>query len=107
MVRTEDSGYQVAHNLLEFISASMDAAVEYMRLGKVRRALAIYTHALPALQTPHVSKDIKTLFLLRHAEALAAKGRVVERSMVLSYLHTLANIIAVFKCTKKLEKLQI
>ena len=67
--------YLVSH--LGFIRASVDAAVQYLSLGKTRRALTIYVHALTAVSdaaAATISDDVRIMLLLHYAEALALCG---------------------------------
>ena len=68
--------------LVGFIRASVDAAVQYLSLGKTRRALAIYAHALTAVndaEAPTISDDVHISLLLHYAEALALCGDGIKR----------------------------
>ncbi|KAF8623369.1 hypothetical protein AX17_007447 [Amanita inopinata Kibby_2008] len=65
-----------------YISASIDLAHEYVKLGKLRRASAVFNHALNSVRSGQVSDDVCSLFLLRYAEALAVLEDVVQSSNV-------------------------
>lgn len=69
-------------NPIGFIRASVDAAVQYINLGKTRRALTIYVHALTAVNdatTATISDDVRIMLLLHYAEALALCGDDIKR----------------------------
>ncbi|KAF8623833.1 hypothetical protein AX15_006159 [Amanita polypyramis BW_CC] len=65
-----------------YISASIDLAHEYVKLGKLRRASAVFNHASTSVRSGQVSNDICSLFLLRYAEALAVLEDVPQSSVV-------------------------
>ncbi|KXN84922.1 Separin [Leucoagaricus sp. SymC.cos] len=65
-----------------YINASLDLAHEYMRIGKTRRATAIFTQALETVRAGHVSEETSALFLLRFAESLALIENVPRSSSV-------------------------
>lgn len=70
----------------EFLCASADAATEYAKLGKNKRASAIFIHTLSAIDGAKpgvVSETVRILVLLGYAEVLALRGRVGKR-----YVHT-------------------
>lgn len=62
-----------------YISASLDLAHEYMRIGKTRRTTSIFNQALDAVRGGKVSDEISALFLLRFAESLALLENVPRR----------------------------
>jgi separase len=62
-----------------YISASLDLAHEYMRIGKTRRATSIFNQALDAVRGGKVSDETSALFLLRFAESLALIENVPRR----------------------------
>ena len=66
-----------------YISASIDLAHEYVKLGKLRRASAVFNHALNAVRSGQVSDDVCSLFLLRYAEALAVLEDIPQRYEVI------------------------
>ena len=69
-------------NHVAFIRASVDAAVQYLSLGRTRRALAIYSHALAAVHdaaAATISDDVRVSLLLHYAEALALCGNDIRR----------------------------
>ncbi|KAK2461139.1 hypothetical protein APHAL10511_006666 [Amanita phalloides] len=72
-----------------YISASIDLAHEYVKLGKLRRASAVFNHALNSVRSGQVSDDVCSLFLLRYAEALAVLEDVPQSSTV--YCEALAS----------------
>lgn len=74
--------FQFGFCLAEFLYASADAAVEYAKIGKCKRASAIFIHALNAIHDAKpgvVSEATHILVLLSYAEVLAQRGRVAKR----------------------------
>ncbi|KAJ3567488.1 hypothetical protein NP233_g6332 [Leucocoprinus birnbaumii] len=67
-----------------YITASLDLAHEYMRIGKTRRATAIFTQALETVRGGHVSEETSALFLLRFAESLALIENIPQSASVYS-----------------------
>ncbi|KAM6503193.1 cysteine peptidase C50 [Amanita muscaria] len=65
-----------------YVSASIDLAHEYVKLGKLRRASAVFNHALNSVRSGQVSDDICALFLLRYAEAFAVLEDVHQSSSI-------------------------
>lgn len=64
----------------DFVRASVDAAIEYVKLGKTQRALAIYAHALTAVTTPTtISDEVRVSLFLHYAETLALNGNTEKR----------------------------
>ena len=68
--------------ILGYVSASIDLAHEYVKLGKLRRASAVFNHALNSVRSGQVSDDVCSLFLLRYAEALAVLEDVPQRCVI-------------------------
>lgn len=69
----------------EFLYASADAAVEYAKIGKYKRASAIFTHTLDAINDAKpgvVSEATHILVLLSYAEVLAQRGRVAKSTQL-------------------------
>jgi separase len=62
-----------------YIATSVDLAHEYLKLGKIKRANAIYGQVLNAIRGGHLSDEICARFFLRYAEALAAVDNVLQR----------------------------
>ncbi|KAJ7097786.1 cysteine peptidase C50 [Mycena belliarum] len=62
------------------VSASAELALEYMRLGKIKRATALFTHALSVVKSGTVSDGVCVMLYLRHAEFLALTEDVVRSS---------------------------
>lgn len=62
-----------------YISASLDLAHEYMRIGKTRRATSIFHQALDSVRGGKVSDEMSALFLLRYAESLALSENIPRR----------------------------
>ncbi|KAF5357177.1 hypothetical protein D9756_006793 [Leucocoprinus leucothites] len=63
-----------------YITASLDLAHEYMRIGKTRRATSIFMQALETVRGGHVSEETSALFMLRFAESLALIENVPKSS---------------------------
>ncbi|EKM75331.1 hypothetical protein AGABI1DRAFT_80074 [Agaricus bisporus var. burnettii JB137-S8] len=59
-----------------YISASLDLAHEYMRIGKTRRATSVFHQALDSVRGGKVSDEMSALFLLRYAESLALSENI-------------------------------
>ncbi|KAJ7709735.1 peptidase family C50-domain-containing protein [Mycena rosella] len=55
----------------DHVSASVELALEYMKLGKIKRATFLFTHTLNAVKSGNISEDVCVMFYLRHAESLA------------------------------------
>ncbi|KAJ7741576.1 cysteine peptidase C50 [Mycena maculata] len=51
-----------------YINASVELALEYMKLGKFKPATVLFTHTLNALERDEVTDDARVMFYLRHAE---------------------------------------
>jgi separase len=69
-------------NHVGFIRASVDAAAQYLTLGKTRRALAIFAHAHTAVNDAAagmISDDVHIRLLLHYAEALVRCGDAKKR----------------------------
>ncbi|KAL4259196.1 separase [Pleurotus pulmonarius] len=54
-----------------YVSASTELAVEYVNLGKMKKAATIHRQVLNVVQTGRVSAVSRAKFLLRYAQALA------------------------------------
>jgi separase len=54
-------------------------AHEYVKLGKLRNAGAVYKRSLNFAQIRTVSNDTRVILLLRHAESLTKIGDVDQR----------------------------
>ncbi|KAJ7087888.1 peptidase family C50-domain-containing protein [Mycena epipterygia] len=63
-----------------YISVSVELAVEYMKLGKTKRANLLFAHSLDAVKSGKISDDVCVMFYLRHAEAMALAEDVVKSS---------------------------
>ena len=62
-----------------FIIASMELAYEYGKLGKIKKASAIYNQALNAIKNERHSDDTKVKFFLRYAQSLAVSDASPQR----------------------------
>ncbi|KAL6306065.1 peptidase family C50-domain-containing protein [Sparassis latifolia] len=62
----------------EFIMASLELAHEYVKLGRARKAASVYNQALASVRSGEASPEVRVMFLLRYAEALAAAGNVLK-----------------------------
>jgi hypothetical protein len=65
--------------LSDYISASTDLAHEYVRLGKVKKAAAIYNHTLDVLKTRNISDEAQAKLFLRFAQSLAVSNDCLQR----------------------------
>ncbi|PFH48873.1 hypothetical protein AMATHDRAFT_148907 [Amanita thiersii Skay4041] len=65
-----------------YISASLDLAHEYVKLGKLRRASTVFNQALNTVRSGQVSDEVCSLFFLRYAEALAVLEDVPQSANV-------------------------
>ncbi|KAJ7172324.1 cysteine peptidase C50 [Mycena filopes] len=54
-----------------YITTCIELALEYMKLGKTKRATVLFTQTLTAVKSGQVSDDVCVMFYLRHAESLA------------------------------------
>lgn len=64
---------------LEFIIASLELAYEYAKLGRLKRATAVFSTALDIVRSGETSPEIGAFFLLRFAETLALMNDVPRR----------------------------
>ena len=64
---------------LGYISASIDLAHEYVKLGKMKRAAMIFNLALEVVRNRQASPEVSSAFLLRFAESLALIEDVSRR----------------------------
>lgn len=62
-----------------YISASVELALEYMKLGKLKPATVLFTRTLHVLRSGEVSDDVCVMFYLRHAEFLALAEDTLRR----------------------------
>ena len=62
-----------------YIAASIDLAHEYVALGKMRRASAIFSQALEVVRGRHTLPEVAVRFLLRYSESLAMVEEVSKR----------------------------
>ncbi|KAI0918289.1 hypothetical protein AcV5_002308 [Taiwanofungus camphoratus] len=88
----------------EYIIMSVDLAHEYVKLGRAEKAASIYSQALTAIRNVGTTTEIRTLFLLRYAESLAASGNVLKGSSI--YCEALALSDALSSDTKGLSTSQ-
>jgi hypothetical protein len=65
--------------VIGYIMASVDLAHEYVKLGKIRRASAIYNQSLSSVRSGSLSDETKVRYLLRYAESLVAADNVLQR----------------------------
>jgi separase len=63
----------------DYLVASMELAHQFVKLGKVRRAISIYSQALNKTRNTSVSGELRVHLLLRHAEALAMLDNISKR----------------------------
>ncbi|KAJ8693527.1 separin protein [Pleurotus ostreatus] len=63
------SGYDALSDV--YVSASTELAVEYVNLGKMKKAATIHRQVLNVIQTGSVSAVSRAKFFLRYAQALA------------------------------------
>ncbi|KAJ7449960.1 cysteine peptidase C50 [Mycena latifolia] len=64
----------------DYASASVELALEYMKLGKTKRATILFTYTLNAVKSGNVSDDVCVMYYLRHAESLALAEDVARSS---------------------------
>lgn len=62
-----------------YITASVNLAQEYVKLGKTGKASAIYGQTLIAIRNGGPSDEVRTVFLLRYSESLATVTNVLRR----------------------------
>lgn len=62
-----------------YITASVDLAHEYVKLGKTGKASAIYGQTLIVIRNGGPSDEVRTNFLLRYSESLATVNNVLRR----------------------------
>ncbi|EGO04017.1 hypothetical protein SERLA73DRAFT_84238 [Serpula lacrymans var. lacrymans S7.3] len=70
-------GSKDGNGSVAFILTSVDLAHEHLKLGKLKRANAIFNQCLSIIKTNDVSDDVRVRLLLRYAEALAIAGNVL------------------------------
>lgn len=58
---------------------SIDLAHEYVKLGKMAKASAIYGQTLIVIRNNEASAEVRTLFLLRYSESLALVNNISRR----------------------------
>ncbi|KAJ6525608.1 peptidase family C50-domain-containing protein [Mycena capillaripes] len=63
-----------------YINVCVELALEYMKLGKTKRATILFTHTLSAVKSGKVSDDACVMFYLRHAESLALAEDITRSS---------------------------
>ena len=63
----------------DFVRLSIQMAHEYVKLGKLRNASAVYKRSLNSVQIQTVSNDTRVILLLRHAESLTKIGDIDQR----------------------------
>ncbi|KAJ7775022.1 cysteine peptidase C50 [Mycena metata] len=63
-----------------YISTCIELALDYMKLGKTKRATVLFTQTLAAVKSGKVSDDVCVMFYLRHAESLALAEDIVRSS---------------------------
>ncbi|KAH7913084.1 peptidase family C50-domain-containing protein [Hygrophoropsis aurantiaca] len=60
-----------------YIMASIDLAHEYLKLGKTKRAGAMFAKSINVFKSQDISDDIRVRYLLKHAEMLALEDNVL------------------------------
>lgn len=71
-----------SHRLIKisgYILASLDLALQYVTLGKLRRAVSIFNPALDTVRSGQASQEVSVRFLLRFAESLAIYEDIPKR----------------------------
>lgn len=63
----------------DYINVCIELALEYMKLGKTKRATALFNHTLTAVKSGKASEDVCVMFYLRHAESLALAEDISKR----------------------------
>lgn len=76
---TCDLGRTLCSSSPGYVVVSMDLASEHVKLGKTKKASAIYDHALSAVRSGQVSDEVRARFLLRYAESVAAVDNTLAR----------------------------
>ena len=66
-------------SVIEYIVASVDLAHECLKLGKTKRASAIYGPALNVVGNGCISDEVCARFFLRYAESLASVDNILQR----------------------------
>ncbi|KAH7929994.1 hypothetical protein BV22DRAFT_1001613 [Leucogyrophana mollusca] len=59
-----------------YMTAAVDLTYEYLKLGKTKRAGAMFARSLSIIESGDVSDDVRVRYLLRYAEALALADNV-------------------------------
>lgn len=67
------------NRMSEFIIASLELAYEYAKLGRLKRAIVVFSTALEIVRSGETSPEIGAFFLLRFAETLALVNDVPRR----------------------------
>lgn len=66
-------------NFTGYILASLDLAHEYVTLGKLRRAVSIFSPAHDIVRSRQASREVSVRFLLRFGESLAIFEDIPKR----------------------------
>ncbi|KAG8959161.1 hypothetical protein FRC03_008372, partial [Tulasnella sp. 419] len=79
----------------KFVRASVDLAYEFAKLGKLRRAFAIFEQALSWVDEGdrRLSNEVRVILLLRYAEGLAISGDIEKSLMTYTEAHRLSERI--------------
>lgn len=68
-----------SYGSLDCMSASIELAHEYVKLGRRKRAGIIFSQCLEYVKSDRLPDEICALFYLRFAEALALAGDIPRR----------------------------
>nr|GAT53299.1 cysteine peptidase C50 [Mycena chlorophos] len=76
-----------------YLAASSELALEYMKLGKSKRANSILVRSLEAMKTSNISDGTGVLFYLKHAECMAMSEDLGKSAEVYSEALARARLI--------------
>lgn len=66
-------------NMVGYVSSSSELALEYLKLGKSKRARKVLNQALPAARSNHASDNARALFFLSYAASCIADDDLEQR----------------------------
>ncbi|KAJ7653310.1 cysteine peptidase C50 [Mycena polygramma] len=76
--------------LLSYISVCVELALEYIKLGKTKRAADLFVCTLSAVRSGKVSDDVGVMYYLRHAECFALAEDIARSADLYSEAHARA-----------------
>ncbi|KAJ6475784.1 cysteine peptidase C50 [Mycena vitilis] len=90
-----------------YISVCVELALEYMKLGKTKRAADLFACTLSAVRSGKVSDDVGVMYYLRHAECFALAEDISRSADLYSEAHARAQRLGEeFKGMSTLERVE-